>query len=194
VRLIGVDSPLAARSGGLPDCYATEAVDRLKALLVKKDTVYLERDSVDHDSKDRLLRYVWIVPKTGKPSLLNSKLVRDGAATFGATKGDDRYDSSLKKAELTAKDKQSGLCGACGGNHVQVTPTPAPEPTAEPLPTAVPAPQQLFTTQCDPNYAGACIPPYPPDVDCGQLAANGFQVVGVNVHGLDRDHDGIACE
>jgi len=48
--------------------------------------------------------------------------------------------------------------------------------------------------KCDPNYSGACVPPYPPDVDCGDLAAKGFRVVGQDVHGLDRDKDGIACE
>lgn len=28
--------------------------------------------------------------------------------------------------------------------------------------------------KCDPNYAGACVAPYPPDVDCGYLSAQGL--------------------
>jgi hypothetical protein len=47
---------------------------------------------------------------------------------------------------------------------------------------------------CDPNYSGACIPRYPPDVDCSQLSARNFRSIGSDPHGLDRDHDGIACE
>ena len=46
---------------------------------------------------------------------------------------------------------------------------------------------------CDPNYAGACIPSGP-DVDCGEITAKRFRVVGDDIHGLDADDDGIACE
>ena len=51
--------------------------------------------------------------------------------------------------------------------------------------------------QCDPNYAGACIPPPPPDLDCSDLHAMGIQtvrVVGSDPHNLDPDHDGIGCD
>lgn len=49
---------------------------------------------------------------------------------------------------------------------------------------------------CDPNYAGACVPPYPPDIDCSDLHALGIdtvRVVGSDPHKLDPDHDGIGC-
>lgn len=45
---------------------------------------------------------------------------------------------------------------------------------------------------CDPGYSG-CVPPYPPDVNCPQVAGP-VQVMGSDPHGLDRDGDGIACE
>ena len=51
--------------------------------------------------------------------------------------------------------------------------------------------------QCDPNYAGACIPPYPPDLDCADLGAMGLalpvQVVGGDPHDIDPDGDGLGC-
>jgi Flp pilus assembly pilin Flp len=50
---------------------------------------------------------------------------------------------------------------------------------------------------CDANYAGACVPPPPPDLDCGDLRAMGLgevQVTGSDPHGLDPDHNGIACD
>jgi Flp pilus assembly pilin Flp len=49
---------------------------------------------------------------------------------------------------------------------------------------------------CDPNYSGACIPPYPPDLDCSDLASLGIDqvtIVGSDPHGLDPDGDGIGC-
>jgi hypothetical protein len=37
------------------------------------------------------------------------------------------------------------------------------------------------------------VPPYPPDIDCGDLSSS-VQVVGSDPHGLDRDGDGFGCE
>jgi hypothetical protein len=54
--------------------------------------------------------------------------------------------------------------------------------------------------QCDPNYAGSCVP-VASDVDCSAGSGNGpayahgpVTVVGTDIYGLDRDHDGIGCE
>jgi Flp pilus assembly pilin Flp len=50
---------------------------------------------------------------------------------------------------------------------------------------------------CDASYAGVCIPPAPPDLDCTDLSAMGValpvQVVGSDPHGLDQDGDGLGC-
>lgn len=57
------------------------------------------------------------------------------------------------------------------------------------------------TSNCDPNYKGACLKPNVEDYDCaggsgnGPYYANGpFQSVGSDPYDLDRDGDGIACE
>jgi len=47
---------------------------------------------------------------------------------------------------------------------------------------------------CDPSYPDVCIPPYPPDLDCGEIGYSNFRVVGNDPHGFDRDNDGIGCE
>lgn len=47
---------------------------------------------------------------------------------------------------------------------------------------------------CHPSYTNVCIPPPPPDLDCGDLDACDIEVVGEDPHRLDRDRDGIACE
>ena len=46
---------------------------------------------------------------------------------------------------------------------------------------------------CDPNYAGACVPPYPPDVDCIDIRHE-VVVIGDDVHNLDLGGDNKACE
>ena len=54
--------------------------------------------------------------------------------------------------------------------------------------------------ECDLNYAGACVP-IASDVDCAGGNGNGpayvkgtVRVIGKDVYGLDRDHDGLGCE
>jgi len=47
---------------------------------------------------------------------------------------------------------------------------------------------------CDPSYPDVCIPPYPPDLNCGDIGYSNFRVVGNDPHGFDGDNDGIGCE
>lgn len=58
---------------------------------------------------------------------------------------------------------------------------------------------QKDEAQCNENYAG-CVPEAS-DVDCADGQGDGpafvrgpIKVIGSDVYGLDRDHDGIACE
>ncbi|TAH31686.1 hypothetical protein EYC59_06485 [Candidatus Saccharibacteria bacterium] len=72
------------------------------------------------------------------------------------------------------------------GTYVAPAPTPAPTPVA--------------SSSCDPNYSGACVP-IASDVDCAGGSGNGpayvqgpVRVIGSDIYGLDRDHNGIGCE
>ncbi|MDH4363696.1 MAG: hypothetical protein OEY70_06400 [Acidimicrobiia bacterium] len=58
----------------------------------------------------------------------------------------------------------------------------------------------LVGGDCDPNYAGACVPTAS-DVDCAGGTGNGpahvqgpVRVVGSDPYRLDADNDGIGCE
>jgi micrococcal nuclease len=111
--------------------------------------------------------------------------VRDGfAAPY-------RYPPNVKYAdELTALGRQAreagaGLWGACGG-----TGTPATAVTAAPSLTS-PADAG---GDCDPNYAGACVPVSASDLDCADVGAKNFQVIGTDRHRFDGNHDGVACQ
>ncbi len=47
---------------------------------------------------------------------------------------------------------------------------------------------------CDTSYPDVCIPPYPPDLDCGEIRYVNFEVLPDDPHGFDGDKDGIGCE
>jgi len=69
-------------------------------------------------------------------------------------------------------------------------PEPIPEPTSQPTQSQ----QVQSQNQCDSSYPSVCIPPYPPDLDCGEIGYSNFRVVPPDPHGFDRDRDGIGCE
>ena len=48
--------------------------------------------------------------------------------------------------------------------------------------------------QCDPSYPDFCIPPPPPDLDCGDISQKNFTVLQPDPHRFDGDKDGIGCE
>ena len=78
------------------------------------------------------------------------------------------------------------------------TPTPAPSPTPSPTATTAPTAAPIATADpragCDPSYPTVCIPPAPPDLDCGDIPYKRFQVLPPDPHRFDRDKDGIGCE
>lgn len=49
-------------------------------------------------------------------------------------------------------------------------------------------------SNCDPSYPELCLTSSVADLDCGDISARNFQVVGSDPHGFDRDQDGIGCE
>jgi hypothetical protein len=70
---------------------------------------------------------------------------------------------------------------------------PTPVPTETPIPPP-PTPTATPKPACDPSYTTVCIPPPPPDLDCGDIGVNNFTVLPPNPHGFDGDNDGVGCE
>ena len=62
--------------------------------------------------------------------------------------------------------------------------TPAPQPPDPDPPPSV----------CDPSYPTVCIPPPPPDLDCGDIVHRNFTVIGADPHRFDGNNDGIGCQ
>ncbi|MGK7908473.1 MAG: thermonuclease family protein [Synechococcus sp.] len=57
-----------------------------------------------------------------------------------------------------------------------------------------PPSQQVLASGCDPSYPDVCIPPSPPDLDCGEISHRRFRVLPPDPHRFDGDRDGIGCE
>lgn len=74
------------------------------------------------------------------------------------------------------------------------TPLPPPPPTSTLPPPPAPTATQPPAANCDPSYPDVCIPPPPPDLDCGDISHRRFRVVGSDPHRFDGDGNGIGCE
>jgi micrococcal nuclease len=157
------------------ECYGSAATAARKRMVANgfRASVYTT------DTYGRLVSVVTTADGTN----LNVWLARHGYA-------DDRYldqfrhenralAAQLDVAFAAAKAERVGLWSACSG----------------------PAPQSVTTTAaapsrggCDPSYPTVCIPPAPPDLDCGDITYRRFEVRQPDPHRFDADHDGIGCE
>jgi endonuclease YncB( thermonuclease family) len=173
VRLIGVDTPETVAPGAPVECYGRAASAFTRRSLLG-DHVRLEYDVERTDRYGRTLAYVW-----EGATLFNRLLVRRGFATVATYPPNVAYESRFIAAEKRARNQDRGLWGACAARAASGRPSGRMPRTGG--------------GRCDPNYAGACVPRYPPDLDCGDVPT-GFRSVGADPHGFDADGDGIACE
>ena len=97
-----------------------------------------------------------------------------------------KWSLSMDESEFgRLRNLLGGECiGTENGDRVPQWPTSPPSPT-----TTV-----ASNPACDPSYPDVCIPPYPPDLDCGEISFRRFKVIGSDPHGFDRDGDGVGCE
>ena len=182
VRLLQIDTPEL----GTGECYSRAARKALLRLVPERSAVGLETDrALDQiDRYGRLLRYL----RSGSANV-NLELVRQGAAAPYFYDGDlGRYADRLLSAAKAAKAARRGLWGACPGTVSIPTGRSKRTRRTRRLRSLVPG------SGCDPSYPTVCIPPYPPDIDCDDVPAKGFKVIGTDPHGFDGDRDGVGCE
>ena len=178
VRLIGMDTPEVGACGYDE---ATAAMTALVGGQAVTLTAVEGRD--DADRYGRLLRYVDVagVDAGLREIELGLAVARyDGRDGYGAHPRQDLYVS----ADAAAADIS---CPSPAPPAVAPPPAPAP---ADPVPL-VGSPGR---EGCDPAYPTVCIPPAPPDLDCGDIADRRFTVLAPDPHNVDGDHDGIGCE
>lgn len=170
VRYIGMDTPERG------DHFFDEATDANRQL-VEDQTVIMVKDVSETDRYGRLLRYVYLADGT----FVNAELVRQGYAQVATFPPDVRHQALFVQLQQEARNAGFGLW-----SQTATTLTPLPADTAEP--------ENLPLTNCDPAYPTVCIPPKPPDLNCGSIPYKDFPVLEPDPHGFDRDNDGIGCE
>lgn len=209
VRLVQIDSP--ELSGG--ECYAVESKNALDKILnpymissrtiesnlktlEKEKGVKIEKDS-NLDSIDRYGRQLAYL-HAGDVNV-NIQLVKIGAAApyfYQGYKGS--FADELERAVDFARVNQLGIWKSCPGFVYDPTKSIETGYATSVSQTAILESRGEITalgrSQCSPDYR-ECIPPYPPDYDCGDLVNLGLiHVLGSDPHRLDRDGDGLACE
>lgn len=183
VRLVGIDTPETRHPGRGVECWGPEASARAEGLMPPGASVRLQTDPTQdvRDRYGRLLAHVYSGGATGADSV-NRRLVAEGMARVYVY--DDvpfTHVDAFRRAERTARERGEGLWGApCNGG----TERAAEEPPAAP---------DRPVGECDPSYRGACVPPYPPDLQCEDVGRP-VRVVGPDPHRLDGDGNGFGCE
>ncbi|SNB59995.1 thermonuclease family protein [Thermoflexus hugenholtzii] len=173
VRYIGIDAPERGQA------FYAEATAANRRLL-GSGPLRLVRDVSETDRYGRLLRYVF-----AGDVFVNRALVEGGYAQVMTVPPDVSCAQTFLAAEREARSAGRGLWGL-------------PPPTATPIriqPTRTPAPTPE-RGNCHPAYPTVCIPPPPPDLDCGDIPYRNFPVdhrYG-DPHRFDGDKDGIGCE
>ena len=145
---------------------AAEATARIEELLTNA-ALYLETDTTERDRYNRLLRYAWTLDDAGAWTLVNLTLVTEGLARASPFPPDERYAERFRAAETVARAERRGIWAS---------------------------PAAAARDDCHPSYPDVCIPPLPPDLDCGEIPFRRFQVIGSDPHRFDPDRDGIGCE
>lgn len=171
VRLIGVDTPETVAPGQPVGCYGREASAFTKQLL-EGQPVYLEKDVSETDRYGRLLRYVHLTD--GR--MVNEVLVTEGYAQVSTYPPDVKYQERFLTAQAAARDAGRGLWGACVEDDAKDEQNGGQD------------------GNCDPAYPTVCIPPAPPDLDCGDITFRRFEVRPPDPHRFDGDSDGVGCE
>ncbi len=193
VRLACVDAPETAQAP-----WGKQAADRLKQLLPAGQAI--QAREVDTDRYGRTVAELYL----GNQSV-NLTMVKEGLAVVyaqyidncAATK--DQYIA----AEAQAKAQKLGFWnqlnpvmpwdyrrGKRANNQQSSSASPRPQ-----SPTTAASPSPTASSNCDAAYPDVCIPPAPPDLDCGDISYRNFRVLPPDPHGFDgRDNDGIGCE
>jgi micrococcal nuclease len=193
VRLIGIDTPEVDQDA----CYADAATTRLAELAGPGSAVRLVHDVERHDRYGRTLAYVY---RLQDGLFVNLALARDGYALPLTVPPNVAHADDVVAVSAEARRAGRGLWSACpdagrdaDGRAGASDSTPGAE-AADPGSGAPQTSAGSGGTRCDPAYPDVCIPPSPPDLDCGQIAHRHLRVLAPDPHRLDGDRDGVGCE
>jgi micrococcal nuclease len=167
LRYIGIDAPENTEK---VEAFGQQAFERNQQLLQGK-SVFLVKDTSETDRYQRLLRYVFVGEE-----FINLILVKEGYARAKRYPPDTACNGLFQQAQTEAQASHLGIWGIA-----------APATSNQTGPQSTP-------TQCDPSFPTVCIPPPPPDLDCGDIPYRSFKVLPPDPHHFDGDKNGIGCE
>ena len=184
VRLIGIDTPETVHPSEPVGCYGPAASGFTKRML-EGQMVRLGYDVERTDRYGRTLAYVF-----ARGLLFNEALVMRGYARVVTYPPNVKYEDRFLTAQAKARRADRGFWGRCSSRQ----PAGGARDARTEEENKRKGGSREGSGRCDPNYSGACIPPYPPDIDCPDAGAEGFRSTGSDPHGFDAEDDGIACE
>jgi micrococcal nuclease len=187
VRLIGIDTPETVHPSKPVECFGKEASSKAKDVL-SGEVVILETDKSQgvRDKYDRLLGYLILPDGTN----FNKMMIEEGYAYEYTYSTPYKYQQEFQKAEKHARANKLGLWadGACDvekvGGRVN---SEADENTARDNDVKV---DQSGDVEYECGYnAYNCS-----DFSSHREAQSVYDTCEGDIHRLDRDKDGIACE
>jgi micrococcal nuclease len=197
VRLIGIDTPERGA------CYSGPASAEARRLaLGKRVRLVGDRTQARRDRFRRLLAYVTL--PNGKD--LGRQLILGGYGSVYVFNRPFNRTASYRAAERAAQGATAGLWASCrtptttagtttASTTVTGTTTAATTTTATTVSTTTATTTTTTTSaSCHASYPDFCIPPPPPDLDCGHIPRKGFRVLPPDPHRFDGDSDGVGCE
>jgi micrococcal nuclease len=175
VRYLGIDTSETVHPSKPVQCFGKEASAKNRELVEGK-LVKLEKDITDRDKYGRLLRYVWV-----GDLFVNDELVRQGYAYAYTYPPDVKYSEQFVQAQQEARGNNRGLWLGCLEQEVvEEKPSPPAESTS---------PQEEII--CSYNTYNCS------DFSTHAEAQGVFEYCGGvanDIHRLDTDKDGLACE
>ncbi len=181
LRLIGLNTPETVDPRKPVECFGVEASNKAKQILTGQ-SVRIEKDITqgELDKYNRLLAYVFLKDGTN----FNKMMIKEGYGYEYTYNTPYKYQTEFKLAEKIAKEQKRGLWADNACEEVAET-TPTLEEIFTPQTTEVPA-----KNNCGSNVYNCS------DFTTHDEAQATFEYCGVSndIHGLDRDKDGIACE
>lgn len=201
VRYISIDTPETVHPSLPVQCFGQEASNKNKELVEGK-MVKLEKDVSETDRYDRLLRYVYI-----DNIFVNDYLVRNGYAYADTVPPDVKYSEQFVQAQQEARQNNRGLWVSCSNQNTNSSNTNSTilnNPLANqninnnqqnnPAPLIPPASNPTSNTS---NYICSYNAYNCTDFTTHAEAQAVYEYCGGvsnDIHQLDRDKDGSACE
>lgn len=184
LRLIGIDTPETVDPRKPVQCFGKEASNKAKALLSGRK-VRIEKDPSqgERDKYGRLLVYIY----TENGLFFNKYMIEQGYAHEYTYNIPYKYQEEFKTAEKIAREQEKGLWapGVCESTSSLQQPTPSLQiPISQPTTNS-------SKYSCLTNIYNCA------DFSTHAEAQQVYEMCGgVNgdIHRLDNDKDGIACE